>query len=118
MTSFGRYLAQERELRALSREEVARLTRLSLTAIAALEEDRFAELPPEVFTLGYIRSYAGCIGLDADEAVLRYRETRPIAAPTEAPMPVRAGGRRVWLAALILGGLALLAAAALRAWGH
>ncbi|MHB1846847.1 MAG: helix-turn-helix domain-containing protein [Deltaproteobacteria bacterium] len=87
MTSFGRYLVQERELRALSREEVARVTRLSPGAIAALEEDRFETLPAEVFTIGYIRSYAACIGLDANEAVLRYQESRQGSAPAASDGP-------------------------------
>ena len=38
--SFGKYLAQQRELRAMPREEVAKATRIALPHLVALEEDR------------------------------------------------------------------------------
>jgi cytoskeletal protein RodZ len=109
--SFGKYLSRERELRALSREDVAQSTRLSAGAIAALEEDRFEALPAEAFTLGYIKSYASCIGLDPVDAVLRYQEARQeltgAAPPTEAPRP----RPWRWVALALLGlGLVFLAA--------
>ncbi len=113
MASFGRYLAQERELRALSRDDVARQTRLSLASIAALEEDRYEALPGEAFVLGYVRSYAGCIGLAPDEAVLRYQEYRQeTTEPAEAPKP----RRRVLLPAGLAAAVLLASVAA--AWWH
>ncbi len=84
--SFGRYLQQQRELRAMSRDEVARATRISPALLAALEEDRFADLPGEAFTIGYIRGYAEAIGLNVDEAVLRFQEAHP-ASPAAAAAP-------------------------------
>ncbi len=123
MTSFGRYLLQERELRAMSREEVARVTRLPLGAILAIEEDRFDALPAEVFAVGYIRNYASAIGLDPNDAVLRYQEARqadrpgpragePAATPAEGDRP-----RAIPLWAIAgLAGFALGFAATWRLW--
>jgi len=76
MESFGRYLAQQRELRGLTAADVARETRLSPTAIGALEGDRFDELPARVFVVGYLRAYARCVGLGPEELVARYDEWR------------------------------------------
>ncbi|MHB8419188.1 MAG: helix-turn-helix domain-containing protein [Myxococcales bacterium] len=112
MTSFGAWLARERELRALSREDVARTTRLPASSVAALEEDRFEALPGEAFTIGHIRSYAACIGLSPDEAVLRYREARQAG---EAPPPTPAAHRprrAAWAVGAVGAAAALLAALA------
>ncbi len=69
---------------------MAAKTRLSLESIGALEEDRFDDLPGEAFIRGYVRSYAGCIGLSPDEAVLRYREWRlSNPGPEQAERPRR-----------------------------
>jgi cytoskeletal protein RodZ len=118
--SFGKYLSRERELRALTREDVARATRLSAGAIASLEEDRFEALPAEAFTLGYIRSYATCIGLDPDDAVLRYQEARQEAAAIAAPPAAPPPEPRSWVPPVVLGVLALVAIAleALHLMGH
>ncbi|MET0401105.1 MAG: helix-turn-helix domain-containing protein, partial [Cystobacter sp.] len=35
---FGKYLSQQRELRGLSRDEVSRVTKISPSLLAALEE--------------------------------------------------------------------------------
>jgi cytoskeletal protein RodZ len=71
---FGKYLAQQRELRGLSREEVSQATRIPGALIAALEEGELTRLPGRVFVVNYIRSYAEEIGLSPDEAVLRFEE--------------------------------------------
>lgn len=107
MESFGRYLAQQRELRGMTRAEVVRLTRLSPQAIDALEEERFEALPAKAFVVGYLRLYAAAIGMNADEAVLRFEEwyqAHPEAGP---PAPARLPGaarRRVprWAIAVLV----------------
>jgi cytoskeletal protein RodZ len=85
METFGHYLNQQRQLRALSLEEVAKATRVPLEHLRALEEDRLDDLPGDAFAVGYIRNYARCIGLSADEAVLRYQEVRRNSAAPAAP---------------------------------
>src|SRR5581483_7938247 len=83
METFGHYLNQQRQLRALSLEEVAKATRVPIEHLRALEEDRIDDLPGDAFAIGYIRNYARCIGLSADEAVLRYQEARRSRPVTE-----------------------------------
>ncbi|HET9594711.1 MAG TPA: helix-turn-helix transcriptional regulator, partial [Anaeromyxobacteraceae bacterium] len=65
--AFGRWLLQERELRALSREEVTRLTRLPPGTIEALESGDPDRMPPKAYVFGYLRTYAGAVGLDPDD---------------------------------------------------
>lgn len=74
MESFGRYLVQQRELRGLSSADVIRVTKLSPSAIDAMENDRFDRLPGRAFVVGYLRAYASCVGLNPDEVILRYDE--------------------------------------------
>jgi cytoskeletal protein RodZ len=84
--SFGRYLTRQRELRGMTRAEVVQLTRLPAGAIDALEEDRFEALPARAFAVGYLRLYAAAIGMNSDDAVLRFEEWG-LAHPAEAPPP-------------------------------
>lgn len=72
--SFGEYLKRERELREISLREISDDTKVSFRYLEALEEDNESRLPAPVFIKGFIRSYAQYIGLDPDEALLRYQE--------------------------------------------
>lgn len=71
---FGRYLRQQRELRGMSLDEVARSTKIPPTLLGALEEGQAERFPERVFVLNYIRSYANVVGLSADEALNRFQE--------------------------------------------
>jgi cytoskeletal protein RodZ len=115
VAAFGRWLLQERELRALPREEVARLTRLAPGVVEALESGDPARMPPRAYLLGYLRAYAGAVGLDADDVVLRWQEAAGDPGGSEpgagARPPRRPRMVKTWLAA----GAALLVAAAVAA---
>jgi cytoskeletal protein RodZ len=71
---FGRWLRQERELRGLSLDEVARLTRLTAGVVDGLESGEPSRMPPHGYIYGYLRAYAAAVGLDADDVVLRWQE--------------------------------------------
>jgi cytoskeletal protein RodZ len=75
-TSLGRYLRRERELRQLSLEELAQTTRILVKSLQRLEMDQFDELPGDVFTRGFVRSYARCLGISCNEALERYEAVR------------------------------------------
>ena len=72
--NFGSYIKHERELRGVSLEEISRTTKIHIRFLEALEDNRFDDLPGEVFIKGYIRSYANIIGSDADELLNSYEE--------------------------------------------
>jgi cytoskeletal protein RodZ len=104
---FGKYLSQQRELRGMSRDEVSRVTKISPSLLAALEEGQVERLPERVFVINYIRSYATVIGLAPEEAVLRYDEVSK-ATPELSPVALeRERRRRAWLVLVVL--LVLLA---------
>ena len=102
LAAFGRWLQQERELREVAPEEIAGSTRLSTAVIAALESGDEARMPPRAYVVGYLRAYAGAVGLDADEVVLRWQE----AAGEPPEVQERRSRRRlvpVPIAAAVLG---------------
>jgi transcriptional regulator with XRE-family HTH domain len=72
--AFGRWLSQERELRGLERDEVARLSKLGSAIVSSLESGDPDRMPPKAYVFGYLRSYANVVGLDADDVVLRWQE--------------------------------------------
>ena len=76
---FGRFLAQQRELRGLTREDIARTTKIPATLVAALEDGQTDRLPERVFLQNLIRAYAQVIGLSADDAITRWHEIPGVA---------------------------------------
>lgn len=79
--SLAAWLTAGRMTRGLSREHVARVTRIQLRTLERLEAGRFDELPADVFVRGFIRNYARCVGLPVDEALARYAACGFAAAP-------------------------------------
>jgi cytoskeletal protein RodZ len=70
--SFGQYLRRQRILRGISRNEVLRVTKVSLEYVEALENDQFDKLPPRAFVVGFLRVLCRYAGLDVDEVVNRF----------------------------------------------
>ena len=106
LAAFGRWLARERELRGLPRDEVARATKLAPGVIEALESGEEGRMPPRAYVVGYLRAYAAAVGLDADEAVLRFEEAAGPAVPA-ARGGRRAGASARTVAAVVLAGAAV-----------
>jgi cytoskeletal protein RodZ len=111
--AFGRWLLQERELRGLERDDVARLTKLGPSVISALESGDPGRMPPKAYVCGYLRSYAAVVGLDADDVVLRWQEVVGPEEPAGAAR-VTVGSRprqaQPWRSALmVVVAIALLA---------
>jgi cytoskeletal protein RodZ len=102
--SIGSFLKTQRELRHMSLEEVARVTRIPTPSLESIEADRFDELPGEVFVRGFLKSYAVAVGMLPAEILARYTSSRRVAFVTPMPIssPVQAArqghGRRFGVA--------------------
>jgi len=70
---FGEELRRERELREVSREQMAAATKVSLRHLAALESGRFDQLPAPVFSKGFVHVIALHLGLDAERQTAAFR---------------------------------------------
>ena len=85
MAEIGTTLKEARLERGLSIDEVARATRVSSRFLLALEDDDFDELPAPVYVRGFLRLYAGQLGLDPDELIEQLPEGLGTAAASPAP---------------------------------
>ena len=113
--SFGQYLQAIRFQKQMSLEQVAEETRIRVPILRALEHEDFACLPPDVFTVGFLRAYAQAVGADGNEAVRRYHVQRRLSQPAlkgdQPEIPGRSNVSRKLVAALAM--LAVLIAACL-----
>ena len=70
----GEDLRESRLTLGASVEDMAERLRINRRYIHALEEGRIKDLPGPAYAVGFVRSYASALGLDADEAVRRFRD--------------------------------------------
>ena len=71
MESFGSYLKTIREEQGKSLEDISERTKIAVTNLDFLENDRYDLLPPLVFVKGFLKSYAKHLGLDPEETIGR-----------------------------------------------
>lgn len=69
---FGEELRRERELREVTREQLADVTKVSVRQIEALETGRFEQLPARVFARGFVLALARHLGLDAERTAVAF----------------------------------------------
>jgi cytoskeleton protein RodZ len=72
--SVGSFLRKRRESQGISLEEAARVTRISTMYLSALEEGQFDVLPNPAYAKGFLRAYAGFLGLSGDETVALFEQ--------------------------------------------
>lgn len=110
----GTTLREARERRGLALSDVERETCIRAANLAAIEEDRFDDLPGDVYAAGFVRSYANLLELDGDRYAERFWELRH-SAPTAPSLPplLRRDARRLPISrrALVAAVLVVLVAA-------
>ena len=112
----GGELRAARERLGWSLEDVSACLRIRLKVLQAIEAGRFGELPAGVYALGFARSYAKLLGLDAEEVARRFRsETSGMTRPAELQFPTPVAERAVPAGAVVLVG-AVLAIGAYAGW--
>ena len=96
--------------------EVAASLRIRLPYLEALEEGRIADLPGNAYALGFLRTYARALGLDATDLSRRFKaEADAVNRKTELVFPAPVPDRGVPAGAVVLIG-ALLAVGAYVGW--
>ncbi len=71
---------------------VAQILKIRPAVLVAIENGKFDELPGPAYAVGFVRSYATYLGLDAEALVVRFKtETAEIARrpSLEFPLPIR-----------------------------
>jgi cytoskeleton protein RodZ len=69
MDHLGARLKHARETRGLPLSDIASRTKISVTALEALERNDLSKLPGGIFGRAFVRAYAGELGLDPDKTV-------------------------------------------------
>jgi cytoskeleton protein RodZ len=70
--TLGNLLKRTRTKQKKSLEDANEATRIHLVSLQALENDDFDALPAEVFVRGFIKIYAGYLGLDPEDTIRHY----------------------------------------------
>ncbi|MEX2270884.1 MAG: helix-turn-helix domain-containing protein [Vicinamibacterales bacterium] len=69
MGDFGGTLRSARERKGVSLRHIANATKISMSALEALERNDFDRLPGGIFSRSFVRAYADEVGLDPDQTV-------------------------------------------------
>ena len=103
---FGGTLRRLREARGVALRDIADTTKVSVSALEALERNDVSRLPGGIFRRGIIRAYAGTIGADPEQLVRDFDAQFPREGPAarwpverdafaaNRPTLPEAGGRR------------------------
>lgn len=71
--SVGTVLRDRRVERGLDERAIAAKLKMRVDQLKAIEADDFARLPGRTYAVGFIRSYAKCLGLDSEALVEQYK---------------------------------------------
>lgn len=104
----GADLRAARERVGWSLSDLAAALRIRRQYLLALEEGRITELPGNAYALGFLRTYATALGLDANEIARRFKaEAASVNSKTELTFPVPVPERGVPAGAIVLLGVVL-----------
>ena len=96
--------------------DVAASLRIRLPYLEAIEEGRVSDLPGNAYAVGFLRTYAGLLGLDAAEVARRFRaEAQEVNRKPELQFPAPVPERGVPAGAVVLLGV-LIATGSYAAW--
>jgi transcriptional regulator with XRE-family HTH domain len=107
----GAYLREIRQTRGLTLDDAATVTRIGKNYLVAIEEGMFDRLPSAAYVKGFLRVYAGYLGLSGDEVVAMFERTvsSPVRGTEKAEPPLQIpkghaheGSRRSWLVPFVL----------------
>jgi cytoskeleton protein RodZ len=111
-SAVGGLLRATRMRHGLSLNDVAAALRIRRDYLDAIEHGRAEALPAPTYAIGFVRSYASALGLDAEEVARRYRAETGLAAKRkpELTFPAPVPERGVPAGALVVVGVVLAGA--------
>lgn len=104
----GTELRQARLRLGWTIEQISAALRIRAPYLEALEDGRLADIPGNAYAVAFTRSYATCLGLDANETVRRLRsEIQELNRKTPLKFPMPVPDRGVPAGAMVLLGVVL-----------
>lgn len=76
-SDFGSKLREARERRGVSLRDIANATKISISALDALERNDISKLPGGIFSRAFVRSYAVEVGLDPERTIQDFIDAFP-----------------------------------------
>ncbi|MEA1926196.1 MAG: DUF4115 domain-containing protein [Patescibacteria group bacterium] len=76
--TLGERLRKIREEANISLNEISKATKVRKVYLEMLEEERFDELPPDVYVRGFLNSYAGYLGIEPEDVFRLYEKEKGI----------------------------------------
>lgn len=116
----GVLLAKAREAAGIDLVDLARDTRIPLRHLKAIEADSHASLPALPYTIGFVKTFARAVGLDAEAVASQFRsETSKLAHVPSLPSLEPLDERRLPSRGLVTSSVVIivLIIAGLSAWG-
>lgn len=116
MIQIGPSLAAARRARGLELRDAEHLTNLRGKYLAALEDERFYDLPGRAYARAFLRTYATVLDLDADKFIAEFDEQLP-AFVEEQPLAARPRRRRSsWRLAPVAAAISVVSLLVWSAW--
>jgi cytoskeletal protein RodZ len=103
MDRLGERLRLARESQGISLSQAAAETRILQRYLVALEDSDYLNLPGDVYTRGFIRNYAGFLGLPPEELIELYRAERGRTDPIQIIPATSAPRIRLLFAPSVVG---------------
>ncbi len=109
-------LSDARRRRGGDLQNIAEELRIRYDHLLALEEGRFDDLPGPTYVIGFLRSYAGYLDLDAEDLINRFKtEVSSYSGQQKLHFPAPSEEGRLPTGSLMIGAL-VLAGAGYAAW--
>ena len=106
LPSFCEELREARTRGGYSVADAAHVLRIQEHYLEALEEGRFDQIPGSTYTIGFLRSYSGFLGLDPDEMVDAFKREQGLDKSEQRlsfPSPTDSSPKpKFWLILLVL----------------
>lgn len=83
-TDFGGRMKRLREERGVALRQIAQTTKISVSALEALERNDVSRLPGGIFSRGLVRAYAEQVGADPEKTVQEFIARFPDESTTTA----------------------------------
>ena len=105
--SIGGLLLRARKKKKISLEKAARETKIKKEFLTALEQEKFDELPGEIYVRGFLTAYARYLGIKTEKISELYKEMRPAifekkSIRLSSPNHSFRHYRKIWIGILII----------------
>lgn len=116
--SLGILLKRSREDRQIELDEVFRVTRIRRHTLEALENERWDELPSQVFVRGFLKTYADFLSLDKERVLELYERVSLLEGDKSELLKQMSRRKKRWplKRILLLVALALITSIVLLRW--